>query len=168
MGGQVLSERIPPAAPPNPTMQQTGLRRTGEEGMSEGRKHRANRFRKAVPTLPVRDCVKALRYYCDVLGFKKYFDDAILGVERTMFAGVSRNSCALVLDQHGRQKCHVGINILVDDVDSLWREYRSRGVKILFPPSNQVWGRRVMAVADLDGHQLHFSAPIRKRKAGTR
>jgi len=136
--------------------------------MSKDRKLRTNRFRKAVPSLPVRDCVRALRYYCDVLGFKKYFDDAILGVERTMFAGVSRNTCSLVLDQHDRQKCRVGINVRVDDVDSLWREYRSRGVKILFPPSNQVWGMRVMAIADLDGHELHFSAPIAKRKRRAR
>lgn len=53
--------------------------------------------------------MKALEYYCEVLGFKKYFDDAILGVERTMFAGVSRNRCSLVLDQHDRRKVRVGI-----------------------------------------------------------
>src|SRR3954470_14179717 len=99
--------------------------------MSDKQKLRPNRFRKAIPSLPVRDCVKAVRYYCEVLGFKKYFDDAILGVERTMFAGVSRNSCSLVLDQHDRRKVRVGINVRVDDVDSLWKEYRSRGVKIL-------------------------------------
>jgi uncharacterized glyoxalase superfamily protein PhnB len=136
--------------------------------MSDDRKLRTNRFRKAVPSLPVRDCVKALRYYCEVLGFKKYFDDAILGVERTMFAGVSRNSCSLVLDQHDRRKVRVGINVRVDDVDLLWKEYRSRGVKILVAPSDQVWGMRVMAIADLDGHELHFSAPVKKRKTRAR
>jgi uncharacterized glyoxalase superfamily protein PhnB len=64
----------------------------------------ANRFRKAVPSLPVEDCTEALRYYCDGLGFKKDFDDAILGREKTLFAGVSRGERAITLNQHDRQK----------------------------------------------------------------
>ena len=35
------------------------------------RKGHQNRFGQAVPSLPVKDCAAALRYYCDVLGFEK-------------------------------------------------------------------------------------------------
>src|SRR5437764_5703282 len=44
-------------------------------------------------SLPVKDCREAIRYYCEVLGFQKDFDDAVLGVPVTLFAGVSRDEC---------------------------------------------------------------------------
>ena len=56
----------------------------------------ANRFRKAVPSLPVKDCAEAIGYYCSVLGFEKDFDEP--------------------------------------------------------------WGERHMAIADLYGHEIHFSS----------
>lgn len=134
--------------------------------MSDGERFRSNRFRKAVPSIPVRSCADALRYYCEVLGFRKDFDDAILGRPETMFAGISRGDCALTLNQHDRQAEHrVTIGCEVDDVDLLHEEYRARGVTITLPPQDEVWGERHMAIADLYGHQLHFSSPIRSRSA---
>ena len=124
---------------------------------------RPNRFRQAIPSVPVRDCVKALKYYCDVLGFKKDFDDAVLGVDRTLFAGVSRDGCALTLSQHDRQRYRLTINFEVDDVDRLYTEYRRRGARIVVAPRDEVWGMRVMRVADLYRHDLFFSSPVRKR-----
>jgi uncharacterized glyoxalase superfamily protein PhnB len=125
----------------------------------------ANHFRKAVPSLPVRSCPEALRYYCEVLGFVKDFDDAILGRAETLFAGVSRGDCALTLNQHDRQECRLTIGCEVDDVDLLHEELRSRGVRILLAPQDEAWGERHMAIADLYGHELHFSSPIRSRSA---
>jgi len=82
----------------------------------------ANRFQRGVPDMPVKDCEAAIRYYVNVLGFKKDFDDAVLGRDKTMFAGVSRGECALTLNQHeveghlrGLMSCNV------DDVDLLYR-----------------------------------------------
>jgi uncharacterized glyoxalase superfamily protein PhnB len=118
----------------------------------------ANGFRKAVPSLPVKDCVAALRFYCDVLGFRKDYDDSILRVEKTLFAGVSRGDCALTLNQHDRQSYRATVGIEVDDVDSLHRDYAARGVAILLAPQDEPWGERHMAVADLDGNELHFSS----------
>jgi len=50
--------------------------------MSNDERFRHNHFQKAVPSLPVRDGVEALGFYCDVLGFQKDFDDSILAVKR--------------------------------------------------------------------------------------
>jgi uncharacterized glyoxalase superfamily protein PhnB len=126
--------------------------------MADDARFRANRFRKAVPAVPVRDCSEALRCYCEVLGFKKDFDDSVLRVEKTLFAGVSRGECALTLNQHDRQEYRLTIGCEVDDVDLLHEEYRSRGVTILLAPQDEPWGERHMAIADLYGHEIHFSS----------
>jgi uncharacterized glyoxalase superfamily protein PhnB len=111
----------------------------------------------------VQNCSEALRFYCDVLGFQKDFDDAILGLggEQTLFAGVSRGDCALTLNQHDRQDYRATLGCDVDDVDLLYEEYRARGVTILRAPQDEPWGERHMAIADLYGHVLNFSSKIR-------
>lgn len=121
-----------------------------------------NRFRKAVPSLPVRDCEAAIRWYCDVLGFRKDFDDALLGRDVTLFAGVSRGECALTLNQHDTQRCTLTIGCEVDDADALCEELRARGVRIVIEPVDEPWGERHMAIEDPDGHQIHFSSELPK------
>jgi uncharacterized glyoxalase superfamily protein PhnB len=129
--------------------------------MAEDDRFARNRFRKAVPALPVKDCAEALRFYCEALGFRKDFDDAILGRDQTLFAGVSRGECALTLNQHERQEYRAIVGCEVDDVDLLHEEYRSRGVTILLAPQDEPWGERHMAIADPNGHQIHFSSTKR-------
>ena len=131
--------------------------------MSDATRFTANRFRKAVPSLPVKDCSEAIRFYCDVLGFQKDFDDAILGLggKQALFAGVSRGECAITLNQHDRQDYRATVGCDVDDVDLLYEEYRSRGVTILLAPQDEPWGERHLAIRDLDGHALNFSSKIR-------
>jgi uncharacterized glyoxalase superfamily protein PhnB len=113
-----------------------------------------------VPSLPVKSCAEAIRFYCDVLGFRKDFDDAVLGLggEQALFAGVSRGECAITLSQHDRQEYRATIGCEVDDVDGLHQELRSRGVTIVLAPQDEPWGERHMAIADLYGHEIHFSS----------
>jgi hypothetical protein len=42
--------------------------------------------------------------------------------------------------------------------DVLHEEYRSRGVTIILDPQDEPWGERHMAIADLYGHEIHFSS----------
>jgi steroid delta-isomerase-like uncharacterized protein len=123
----------------------------------------SNRFQKGIPDMPTKNCEASIRYYVDVLGFTKDFDDAILGRDRRMFAGVSRGECALTLNEHdaadrspGLMSCHV------DDVDLLHDEYRSRGVKVTSPPEDKPWSARGFSIEDSEGNELHFSSPLRK------
>jgi uncharacterized glyoxalase superfamily protein PhnB len=118
----------------------------------------ANRFKKGVPCIPVKDCDEAIRYYCEVLGFKKDFDDAILGRDKTLFAGVSRGECELTLNQHDGQDYTLTMGCEVDDVDLLHEEFSSKGVTITLPPQDEPWGERHMTISDLYGHQLNFSS----------
>ncbi len=119
-----------------------------------------NKFAKGVPCLSVKDCPAAILYYCDVLGFQKDFDDAVLGRDVTLFAGVSRDEFALTLNQHPPYVGPLIVGCDVDDVDQLCEEFRARGVKILLPPQDEPWGERHMAIEDLEGHELHFSSRI--------
>ncbi len=126
--------------------------------MAEDDRRSIKRFRTAVPSLPVKNCTEAIRYYCDVLGFKKDFDDAILGRDTTLFAGVSRGEFEITLNQHDRQEYHATVGCEVDDVDQLYAEYKSRGATIVLDPQYEPWGERHMAIADLYGNEIHFSS----------
>jgi uncharacterized glyoxalase superfamily protein PhnB len=131
--------------------------------MPNPEKYAGNRFQKGVPDMPVKDCEAALRYYIDVLGFKKDFDDAVLGRDRTWFAGVSRGDCALTLNQHGVAARSPGmLSCDVDDVDLLCEEYLACGVKVKTPPADMPWGQRGFSIEDHEGNELHFSSPLRK------
>ena len=133
--------------------------------MSNEERFQRNTFRKAVPDLPVKSCPEALTYYCEVLGFQKEFDDAVLGFETPWFAGVARGECALTLNQHVREKVEHGLRVAlscrIDDVDLLHEEYRAKGVTILRPPRNEPWGERSVSIEDLNGHELTFYCPAR-------
>lgn len=119
-----------------------------------------NRFSKPVPSLPVKSCDETVRYYCDVLGFEKDFDDDMLEYEVMMFAGVSRGDFAITLNQHDEQDYRATIGCDVENVDKLYEEFSAKNVKIVVPPCDEPWGMRHMSIADLDGHQLHFQSPI--------
>jgi uncharacterized glyoxalase superfamily protein PhnB len=134
--------------------------------MSDDEPFARNRFRKAVTSLPVKDCSEALRYYCEVLGFQKDFDDAVLGRDVTLFAGVSRGDCAITLNQHDRQDYRATVGCEVDDVDLLHRELEACGVTILLDPQDEPWGERHMAIADLYGNEIHFSSRKAARADG--
>ena len=69
-------------------------RKVGVLPVSHDERFGRNHFQKAVPSVPVKDCVEALGFYCDMLGFQKDYDDSVLGVKRTLFAGVSRGDSA--------------------------------------------------------------------------
>lgn len=126
--------------------------------MAEDDRGQLNRFRKTVPSLPVKDCGQAIRYCCEVLGFEKDFDDAILGRQTTLFAGVSRGECEITLNQHDRQEYRATVGCEVDDVDLLHAEYKARGATIILDPQDEPWGERHMAIADLFGNEIHFSS----------
>lgn len=120
----------------------------------------SNLFSKPVPSLPVKNCSEAVRYYCEALGFQKDFDDAVMGFDEMMYAGVSRGEFAITLNQHDTQDYKATIGCDVGNVDELYREFVASNVDIVFSPRDEPWGMRHMAIADLFGHELHFQSPI--------
>jgi catechol 2,3-dioxygenase-like lactoylglutathione lyase family enzyme len=47
-------------------------------------------------------------------------------------------------------------NFVVEDVDALHQEFRSKGVPIDLEPTTQSWGNREMYVEDADRNSLRF------------
>jgi predicted enzyme related to lactoylglutathione lyase len=76
-----------------------------------------------------------------------------------IFAQVTRDSLSLFLTEHAGD-CQVGgaAYIIVDDVDALYREIISRGVRVAEPPEDPPWGGREMCVVDPDGNRLRFAS----------
>lgn len=119
----------------------------------------------AVPDLPVSDCPRAIRHYCDVLGFEKVWDDAELGFERTLYACVQRGGLKLTLDWHRRDEVHKQVHLgsMVDDVDALYEELKARGADIKEHLTEHPWGERTFTIRDLDGHELSFAMIVRPK-----
>jgi uncharacterized glyoxalase superfamily protein PhnB len=107
------------------------------------------------PVFVVRDVMKAVAYFRDVLGFHTEF----LYGEPTSYAGVERDHVLIHLQaahQSKRQPGQAAINVFVADVDALYRELKDRGARLLNEPRDYPYGMRDFNVADLDGNDLCF------------
>ena len=115
-------------------------------------------FKVAVPLLHVSDCASAIRFYCEGLGFKLHFAHrAVESMPDPCYVGISRDGVWLHLSSFSGDGVAGGVaNIVVDDVDALYREYVAKGVAIDVEPVNQTWGTREMYVKDADNNCLRF------------
>ena len=109
---------------------------------------------KFLPHLPVDDVGAAVRYYCDVLGFKINYAQDDLGV-------MYRDTATLLLIQ--RTEAHKGIGscgAYIEDADKLYAELMDRGANITAPPVSRPWGLRDFTVVDLEGNRITFAQPF--------
>lgn len=121
-------------------------------------------FRDAIPILDVREIDRAIAYYVERLGFEVAFrseDDP------KNYAGVSRGS--VHLDMQWQHEDHfkngtagnLRVRIVVDDPDSLFEEYRLKGiVGEVNRVRNTSWGTGEFGFRDLDGNGLVFYRAI--------
>ena len=100
------------------------------------------------PILRVQSLAASLDYYLHVLRFKLDWQD-----DRSTFASVSRGRCCILLCQGDQGHPGNWIWIGVEDVISVFQEYRASGAKIRNPPSNYPWALE-MQIEDLDGNVL--------------
>jgi catechol 2,3-dioxygenase-like lactoylglutathione lyase family enzyme len=83
----------------------------------------------------VRDVLRSVEYYRDVLGFHTEFTYG----EPVCYAGVERDHVAIHLQAASdtkRQPGHGGVNVFVTDVDALYEELKSRGARTLNEPKD--------------------------------
>ena len=109
----------------------------------------------AAPVLVVRDVLRSVEHYRDVLGFRTEFTYG----DPVFYAGVERDHVVIHLQAAGktmRQPGHGAINIFVTDVDALYRELKARGARTLDEPKDYPYGMRDFNVHDLDGNDLCF------------
>ncbi|NEO85566.1 MAG: bleomycin resistance family protein [Spirulina sp. SIO3F2] len=104
------------------------------------------------PILNVKDILKSIDYYVNVLGFQKNWDWG----EPPTFAAVSRDEVCIFFCQDGQGQAGTWMSIFVEDVDALYADYQAKGAIIRQAPTNFSWGMREMNIEDLDGHRLRI------------
>ena len=117
-----------------------------------------------IPTVRCRRMETSLAFYTNVLDF-----DCVEhgGDGDPSFSVLMRGGSLLILSSHGGDGTFgQAIVVLTDNVDALFRRFRTRGLKtpgnpdapgeVHEGPINQSWGTRELYVDDPDGNTLRF------------
>jgi catechol 2,3-dioxygenase-like lactoylglutathione lyase family enzyme len=117
-----------------------------------------------IPTVRCRRLAASMAFYTNVLDFECVEDG---GDADPSFSVLMRNGDMLVLSSHtGDGEFGQAIAVLTDDVDTIFRRFRARGLKtpgnpdapqmVHEGPIDQSWGTREFYVDDPDGNTLRF------------
>jgi predicted enzyme related to lactoylglutathione lyase len=112
------------------------------------------RFEHAEPILRVEDMTRSVRYYVGVLGFSN------AGWGSDDFTRVSRDRAGIYLCLRDQGRSGTWVWIGVEDVQTLYDQYRKAGAMIYEPPTNYPWAYE-MKIGDPDGHVLRFGSDPR-------
>ena len=85
-----------------------------------------------IPILRVNSVAASIRFYVDVLGFKVNWG----GEAESTFASVSRDGRSIMLAQGEQGHPGTWLWIGVEDIEPLFTEYKTKGVKFREPPTN--------------------------------
>ena len=117
------------------------------------------KLEKIVPQFLVLDLKAACDFYVEQLGFRVDFE------YEDFYAGVVRDGVMIHLKlsdtpdpcrQAKQQGDHLDVYITVDDIEALYAEYQSRGVKFTQPLQTKPWDMREFIVWDNNGYILYF------------
>jgi catechol 2,3-dioxygenase-like lactoylglutathione lyase family enzyme len=108
-------------------------------------------------TLATHDMARAAAFY-QTLGFVLKYGGPFAAFT-SLYAGSGYlNLISMPAEQHwswwGR------VIYYVDDVDALYRQAVSAGLRPEFAPRDGPWGERYFHIVDPDGHELSFARPI--------
>jgi catechol 2,3-dioxygenase-like lactoylglutathione lyase family enzyme len=108
-------------------------------------------LRQALPELPFDNVPAAVRYYCDVLGFRINYQQDDLAV-------MDRDAITVLLIARTEQHKGIGsFGTYVSDVDALYSELTAKNAQTLGDPVSYSWGLRNFRVLDLEGNRITFS-----------
>jgi len=121
-------------------------------------------LKRAIPLLHVSNAAAAESFYCGRLAFRRLFANrADPARPDPCYMGLARDGVVLHVSSFSGDGVAGGVvNILVDDVDALHREFAAKGVPIDLEPTDQTWGNREMYVKDADRNCIRF---LQVRKA---
>ncbi|HEY3948661.1 VOC family protein [Phenylobacterium sp.] len=112
--------------------------------------------------LAVPDLTRTTAYFEHVLGFSRLWNDGdnwqALGRDGVRVM-LGRCPDAIPPAELGDHSYFAYVE--VSDLDGFHAEIAAKGALLGFPPRDQPWGRREMAVATPDGHRMMFANPIR-------
>jgi catechol 2,3-dioxygenase-like lactoylglutathione lyase family enzyme len=112
-------------------------------------------FKETHPILGTREIQRAIEFYTKQLGFKLAFGDK---ADPPNYVGFRRDAVVLHMQfQYEHEMGTIRLRLLVEDPDTLFNEYRQRGVEC--SPNgirDTPWGTREFALYDLDRNALTF------------
>ena len=108
-----------------------------------------------VPILPVRNLSKSMAFFTETLGFRLDWGDASSTV-----CSVSRDGKPIMLRESAGDFAPAWVWIGLED-DSLFSEFKERGVEVLQPPKNYSWAYE-MKFRDIDGNVLWLGTESKK------
>ena len=112
-------------------------------------------FKETHPIVGTRDIQRAIDFYTQQLGFKLAFGD---NADPPNYVGFRRDAVELHMQfQFDYEMGTIRLRFLVEDPDTLFNEYRLRGVECSpNSVSDTPWKTREFALYDLDGSALTF------------
>jgi len=120
-------------------------------------------FKMTHPILGTRDIKRAIEFYTRKLGFRLAFGDK---TDPPNYVGFRRDAVELHMQfQFEHEMGTIRLRFLVEDPDTLFNEYRVRGVECT--PSgirDTPWGTREFALYDLDRNALTFYRDLRNEE----
>lgn len=115
-----------------------------------------------IPIFRCSDLKKSIAFYTTILDFKCKDADAS---PQDWVVSLKNGTAELVLTRlEGDQKIGIATNVVVTDIDTLFKKYVARGLDtskkenspVHQGPMNQSWGTREFYVTDADGNTLRF------------
>jgi len=117
---------------------------------------------KVVPIIKCRNMAKSLDFYTKILDFELKYPDSITDPVINLVNGDAEIQLSTM---RGDSLFGCAVNVYVDDVDTLFAKYVSRGLDtsgnrrspVHQGPLNQTWGTREFYVDDPNGNTLRFA-----------
>jgi predicted enzyme related to lactoylglutathione lyase len=112
--------------------------------------------------IPVRDQLRALKFYTEKLGFTVATDQAMgPGGQRWIELRIPGADTLVSLftppGHEDRVGTFVPLSLWADDVPATYETLQARGVEFLAPPKKEPWGTSVI-FKDSEGNQLHLGS----------
>jgi metallothiol transferase len=106
-------------------------------------------------TFYVSNLGKAKRFYEEILGLeKKYEYSSYVGFE---CGGVEIGLIPKPKEEQKTSETSPSVEFLVDNVDKVYKELKSKGVKFIKELHDETWGGRQATFTDLDGNVLEIA-----------
>jgi catechol 2,3-dioxygenase-like lactoylglutathione lyase family enzyme len=115
-------------------------------------------IRRVVPNIKSRLLDDSRAFYVDLLGFKVGMD---MGFIVTLVSpGNPTAQISLLRDEEGSTTPYAHLSIEVENVDEIHKRVIERGLRIVYPLTDEPWGVRRFCVADPNGTVLNVMSHL--------
>ncbi len=114
--------------------------------------------------LAVEDLARSRDYYMQKMGFEETLSTGGWSFLKRGSLRLRIGHCPGIVPMSACQDHSLIIQAVVDDADSLYQEFKSKGVDVS-EPEDKPWGQREFGVLTIDGHRFMFTQAIETRHA---